>query len=172
MPKRMSARQIRRWTQHGAPGRLVRRMERFGCRLSMRTKGRSWDGETISIPMSNGLSDLLHEIAHFIMCPKKRRGVPNFGLGSVDWDEDIRRLKPTALFDVECAEEQMASCLGILMEREFKLDWRTSADNQNWNAHDIDGKPVVISEVFNEALPGLEGRDLVRNYRLLRRGIR
>ena len=62
-----------------------------------------------------------HEIAHWLVAHPTRRYLPEFGL-----DE----------FSKPYREEELASLLGILLEREYGLDWPHTLGEHEWHGED------------------------------------
>jgi len=92
----------------------------------------SWDGRAVRTRSEAWV--LLHEVAHFLVCPPARRGLPDFGLGA--GPETGRRAEADAAACVAPAErereEQLASLLGILWEAELGQPALPALLEQNW----------------------------------------
>lgn len=92
----------------------------------------SWDGSAIR--SRSEASVLLHEVAHWQLCPVVRIGLPDFGLGA--GPETGRKAEADAARAVdpltEVKEEQRASLLGILWEAELGLPALGALLEQNW----------------------------------------
>lgn len=92
----------------------------------------SWDGAAIR--SRSEASVLLHEVAHWQLCPAARIGLPDFGLGA--GPETGRKLEADAARAVdpltEVKEEQRASLLGILWEAHLGLPALGALLEQNW----------------------------------------
>lgn len=92
----------------------------------------SWDGAAIR--SRSEASVLLHEVAHWQLCPAARIGLPDFGLGA--GPETGRKLEADAARAVdpltEVKEEQRASLLGILWEAHLGLPALAAFLEQNW----------------------------------------
>lgn len=109
----------------------------------------SWDGGTI-----RALSEpcvLLHEIAHWQICPTARRGLYDFGLGA--GPETGRRDEADAArladFATQEREEAMASLLGILWETELGQPAVLAFAEQNWlERADHPGTPGYFATVI------------------------
>jgi hypothetical protein len=69
-----------------------------------------WDGQVLKAAKLNPI-DVLHELAHWAVCPEERRSLPNYGLGSGPYDSACEQwLK--AVTDIptgDCEEE--ISCI-------------------------------------------------------------
>jgi hypothetical protein len=116
-----------------------------------------WDGQAI-----RALSEpcvLLHEIAHWQICPRERRGLFDFGLGA--GPETGRRGEAEAArladFATQEREEAMASLLGILWETVLGQPAVLAFAEQNWlERADHPGTPgyfaTVIGWLFDAGL--------------------
>lgn len=98
----------------------------------------AYDGQTIALfdkkpdkirPPSN----LVHDIAHYLVASDERRRMPEFGLGESPDTMSYRYL--SSYIDLEKAnlEEEMASMLGILIEKEIGSDWKETWHFHNWS---------------------------------------
>lgn len=74
---------------------------------------RPWPGFIDGRHCANETPDLAHEVAHFLVAPKRRRKIANFGLG----DPSARPYTPAprVSYDTSDCEEEMASLLGIMI---------------------------------------------------------
>ena len=94
--------------------------------------GFSWDGRAVRV--QSEASVLIHEIAHWLITPRSRRHLPDFGLGA--GPETGRAAEANAACCVDDLtkerEEQRASMLGILIEAENGLPAIHSFVEQNW----------------------------------------
>jgi elongation factor P hydroxylase len=76
-------------------------------------------------------SNLVHEVAHYLVASKKRRRMRDFALGSSPDTirvSAIRQITDTAASN----EEKRASVLGIMIERELGMQWRSTHRNHSW----------------------------------------
>lgn len=102
-------------------------------------------------PSQRTESNLIHDIAHFVVAAPERRTIPEFGLG--DSPDTLRFNTPRAkgiTAAMAQREEELASALGIYWERELGLDWRQTIKDHCWD--DImlkDSIPKEESEIFN-----------------------
>lgn len=109
----------------------------------------SWDGRVIR--SRSEPSVLLHEIAHWRICPAERRQLPDFGLGAGPEtgrvaEADAARLADQALQE---REEAMASLLGILWEAQLGLPAMAAFAEQNWlEMPDRPGTPGYFTTVI------------------------
>lgn len=109
----------------------------------------SWDGAVIR--SRSEPSVLLHEIAHWQICPPARRALADFGLGA--GPETGRRLEADRVRIADQAtqerEEAMASLLGILWEAAFGLPAIAAFAEQNWlEGYDRPGTPGYFATVI------------------------
>jgi hypothetical protein len=117
----------------------------------------SWNGNVVRTRSEPSV--LLHEIAHWQICPPARRGLPDFGLGAGPEtgrkdEADLARATDLAIQE---REEAMASLLGILWEAEMGLPAIAAFTEQNWlEKYDRPGTPgyfaTVIGWLFDAGL--------------------
>jgi hypothetical protein len=117
----------------------------------------SWNGNVVRTRSEPSV--LLHEIAHWQICPPARRDLPDFGLGAGPEtgrkdEADLARATDLALQE---REEAMASLLGILWEAEMGLPAIAAFTEQNWlEKYDRPGTPgyfaTVIGWLFDAGL--------------------
>jgi len=94
--------------------------------------GFSWDGEALRIRSEAYV--LMHEVAHWQLCPAERLGLPDFGLGAGPETgrqaeaDAARRVDP----ETELLEEQRSSLLGILWEAALCQPALNAFLEQNW----------------------------------------
>lgn len=108
----------------------------LGVDLSTAPPGRGyqWDGRSIA---TGGVhdADVLHDIAHWLVAAKRRRQLPEFGLGpspSAHAQHTQRHLSYQFAQD----EESMASLLGIAWERRLGMDWKDTVMEHGWRPMD------------------------------------
>lgn len=109
----------------------------------------SWDGSVIRALSEPAV--LIHEIAHWQICPPARRGLQDFGLGA--GPETGRHAEAEAARSVDQAvqerEEAMASLLGILWEAELGQPAILAFLEQNWlERYDQPGTPRYFAAVI------------------------
>ena len=119
-------------------------------------KEAQWNG--IDIAGMNSSSNIIHDIAHWCLASKKRRKLPDFGLG--DGPETPIELPRLVSEKFQTTEERAASLLGILMEREHDLPWHRTWDYHSWNQVD-DGFMQVSTYLYSR---GLISEDLTPTY--------
>jgi len=92
----------------------------------------NWDGTAL-----DGATEayvILHEVAHYLLAPPERRGLPDFGLGPGPDTRDRAGAERAAALPVleREADEAAASLLGILWEAELGQPALASFLDQNW----------------------------------------
>ena len=117
----------------------------------------SWDGGVVRTRSEPSV--VLHEIAHWQICPPARRHLPDLGLGA--GPETGRKDEADAARAADLAtqerEEAMASLLGILWEADLGLPAIAAFAEQNWlEKYDRPGTPgyfaTVIGWLFDDGL--------------------
>lgn len=130
----------------------------------------SWDGSVIR--SRSEASVLLHEVAHWQLCPVARIGLPDFGLGA--GPETGRRTEADAARAVdpltEVKEEQRASLLGILWEAHLGLPALGAFLEQNWLEGWRRGAAAghfraILDDLVSLGLASPEGTPLARSIR-------
>ena len=114
----------------------------------------SYNGKTIALysdhnkSKQRSTSDIIHDIAHFVVATPKRRKLPEFGLGTSP-DNYTRLTFPADGMNYSMAqtEEELASVLGIYWEREIGLDWRQTYENHSW--HHKNDEEHLEKKIFN-----------------------
>jgi hypothetical protein len=92
----------------------------------------NWDGAALDGETEAYV--ILHEVAHYLLAPPERRGLPDFGAGPGPDTRDragAERAATLPLLERE-ADEAMASLLGILWEAELGQPALASFLDQNW----------------------------------------
>jgi len=118
----------------------------------------NWDGAAL-----DGNTEayvILHEVAHFLLAPPERRGLPDFGLGPGPDTSDragAERAATAAPLERE-ADEAAASLLGILWEAELGQPALASFLDQNW----LEGLERSAAAHFSDAVQRLVGLGLWR----------
>lgn len=109
---------------------------RIGVSLDpSRVPGVQWDGKSIAVG-NQELSSVIHDIAHYAVCPRWRRSKIDFGLGlgpdstadGVISDDDCC----VVARDYAQSEEELASALGIVYEHELGLDPEPTLSLHQW----------------------------------------
>jgi hypothetical protein len=137
--------------EESARQRIVALAQAFGIATLDEEPARafSWDGQVVRTRSEPSV--LLHEIAHWQICPADRRHLPDFGLGA--GPETGRKVEAdTARVTDQVTqerEEAMASLLGILWEAAFGLPALAAFAEQNWlEAYDRPGTPAYFATVI------------------------
>lgn len=121
--------------------------------------GVSWDGRCLAAGCEATV--LVHEVAHWLICPPPRRRRVDFGLGAGPESGDRARADAEACTDAATrqTEEVLASLLGILWEAELGHPAILAFLEQNWlEDHDRPAGPAH----FRRSLAALAGRGLIR----------
>lgn len=102
-----------------------------------------WDGKVLRAANDRSVSNIIHDIAHFQVSPKKYRNTAEFSLG-ISPDSHPHELpeRPPGQSDQE--EEERASILGILWEMYFGLRYRATAKEHNWTGWYGNGETAPI----------------------------
>ena len=87
----------------------------------------SWNGESLAIHID--ASSLLHEVAHWLLAPDRRRRFVGFGLGHEPTGMDCDAV---VSFNAAEDEEMQASALGICYERALGMNWWDTAAEHQW----------------------------------------
>lgn len=100
-----------------------------------------WSGRALHLKYTSGMivSDLCHDIAHWLVSAPERRVSPHFGL----YDLALKRAD---------AEEERASVLGILIERHMSVgNWKSTWEWHNWDQRgDAHGEGQRYTQVIHE----------------------
>lgn len=118
----------------------------------------SWDGTVLRTDSEPWV--ILHEIAHFLVAPAERRGLPDFGVGA--GPETGRKAEADRACVVgEAArqeDELLASVLGILLEVELGQPAILAFLEQNW----LEGwrRPGAL-DAFRRTIATLRARGLI-----------
>ncbi|MHA2069792.1 MAG: hypothetical protein ACXABY_35965 [Candidatus Thorarchaeota archaeon] len=111
---------------------IERLAEKLGVYLSDRDSSLdwSWNGKNIATNGWKEESFIVHDIAHWVVCPEPRRDAPDFGLGI---GPRSGLVAPALLSSQEELHEELrASVLGILIERAFGMNWKKTFHWHNW----------------------------------------
>ncbi len=114
-------------------------------------QGFSWNGKEVAIQTETAV--LLHEIAHWQICPRARRGLPDFGLGA--GPETGMKAEANAAAIVDAAtqerEEDLASLLGVLWEAYLGGPAIIAFCEQNWlELYDRPGTVAHFVSVYED----------------------
>lgn len=106
-----------------------------------------WMGYALNMAHPSGMvvSDLCHDIGHWLVAHPLRRFDPHFclnGYNFAGWEYEA----PSKAVD---AEEERASMLGILIERSLGVgDWRETFHSHNWADYGMRGKQWPLGKVI------------------------
>lgn len=129
--------------------------------------GFSWDGSAVATRTETAV--LLHEFAHWLVCPEARRNLPDFGLGA--GPETGRVSEANAAYCVDEytkeREEDLASLLGILLECQIGGPAIIAFCEQNWL--ELVDRPGTASH-FVSVFEDLQRRALITDKGTLVRG--
>jgi len=118
----------------------------------------SWDG--VRLRTRSEATVILHEIAHWQLCPPDRRRLPDFGLGAGP-ETGLRAAADAALCvsqQEQQEEEALTSLLGILWEAALGQPAILAFLEQNWlEGHD---RPAAIAH-FSGCVETLRNRGLI-----------
>jgi hypothetical protein len=92
--------------------------------------GFGWDGKSIATGVKRNATDILHDLAHWLVAPPSRRKIEDFGLGrGPDSGGDARRIVGDEWAD---NEEEVVSFLGIVWEAALGHNPMPSLVYQSW----------------------------------------
>lgn len=111
-----------------------------------------WDGRALNLAhyvstKASPTSDIVHDVAHWLVAAPERRSEPDFGL---DGMAAFFTPEPGGQDDTE--EEQQASLLGILLERAMGMDWRYTWEFHRWHVEGWAGVRQVIRALRQRGL--------------------
>lgn len=97
----------------------------------------SYDGSERRIAGARSASDVVHDVAHYLVCSEDRRDVHNFGLGPAP-DDFSRAEDSPELVESQAGshEEELASLLGILIEAYLGVRFTGTLMEHNWDEHE------------------------------------
>jgi hypothetical protein len=118
----------------------------------------SWDGAVLRARSEPWV--ILHEIAHWLICPPERRRLPDFGVGAgpesgLQADAERARVVDAA---AQQEDEALASLLGVLLEAELGQPAILAFLEQNW----LEGYERESAALhFRATIAGLRRRRLI-----------
>src|SRR5215813_5811696 len=117
----------------------------------------NWDG--VALLGATEAYVILHEVAHFALAPRERRGLIEFGLGpGPDTLDRVAAERAAILSPLEReADEAAASLLGIVWEAALGQPALASFLDQNW----LEGLDRSAPEHFTAVLKTLRGRGML-----------
>lgn len=90
-----------------------------------------WTGKQFNLWDMNA-SDILHEVAHWLVATEEERISPEFGLGLAP--EPGCQIAPMTVSKEEAkSKERLASALGIQMERALGMHWESTYALHSWD---------------------------------------
>lgn len=95
----------------------------------------AWDGRALNLAhetSNGGTSDLVHDVAHWLVATPEARAASDFALEAIGEAES---------YD----EEEAASLLGILLERAMGMDWRYTWKFHMWPNHWDNVRPSICA---------------------------
>lgn len=99
-----------------------------------------WDGEKINVIRvhedHSEISNAIHEVGHWVVCPKSRINKPDFGLGGAI--ESLIQSTPLLKFWSANIEEMKASILGIMIEEELGFDYKKTIVVHEWTIEEYE----------------------------------
>ena len=115
--------------------RITKLAKALGIKLSSRRPRDSymWDGRSIATG-GQSVTDVLHDIAHWLIASPERRKVVDFGLGPGPESGLREEAYEARIRSNDSAEEEIcASLLGISLEAAFGFDIRRTLEEHGWN---------------------------------------
>ena len=138
--------------------RKIRQLARkWGTSIRKRTcwDGYAFNGKTIAEYEDEAMrkrrseSNLIHDIAHFVVADPERKTVIEFGLGDSPDTRKYNTPRAKGMTGNKAqTEEELASALGIYWERELGMDWRETFEFHTWNDVFM-SMPEEEKEIFN-----------------------
>jgi hypothetical protein len=113
----------------------------------------SWDGKVLRTRSEPWV--ILHEIAHWLICPPERRGLPDFGVGAGPESGRKEEADRARCVDdaVQQEDEALSSLLGVVLEAEL-------------------GQPAILAFVEQNWLEGCDGLGAAAHFRATVEGLR
>lgn len=112
-----------------------------GCPLNWRrAPGIQWNTKDVACKKQDA-SNIIHDIAHYVMATKKDRKTLDFGLG-VGPDSEVDHFFETNIFITNYSYsksnkiEADASALGIYWEKQLGLPWKSTMYYHAWDDED------------------------------------
>jgi hypothetical protein len=135
-----------------------------------------WDGQVLKAATLNPV-DVLHELAHWVVCPEERRHLPNYGLGGGPYDSACEQwLKavtdgPTGNFEEEISCILTAyvgwllgdEALGTMLHLNIMCPYNSDTKKRKW-AWNQEGQEQAEARFLKEAVsrtPWLKGIESV-----------
>lgn len=112
-----------------------------------------WNGKDIACK-NQCASNIVHDIAHWILAKPKYRLQKDFGLGT---GPDSKYISFWADHPDPDAEEERVSALGIWFEKQFGWDWENTAEFHQWNEPEYIKRLGTIEEFWKNHKKNLYG---------------
>lgn len=100
-----------------------------------------WTGRAINLahvfndPIYTPSNVIFHELAHYVLAPKKYRHQPNFGWYDTPAGPRVRENEGATPDRMN--EERKAQALGYLAMRHYKLDWERACEDDGWEPEGV-----------------------------------
>lgn len=141
-----------------------------------------WDGEKLATDFTDATENeikaefmLLHEVHHWMYCPKKRRSKPDYGLGRGPTSHVTQNAVPMAVgYSTAIFEEQVVATLDVIVFSELGFDttdiWEWWYEVWNDHAYEMwtaeQGRQVGWTgdgedELFDKAIAALRKKKLL-----------
>lgn len=104
---------------------------------------------------ATSVSNALHDLAHYFVAAKYRRRVVNFGLGQSP--DDLSGAERLVTDNYAYAEEEEASLLGILMEREAGMPFIETWDTHGWPERPVGGVKDTVPKLMKKGYVYMHG---------------
>lgn len=112
-----------------------------------------WDGVASAIKGVKA-SNLFHDVAHWLLCPKTRRAQPDFGLGrSPDSGYKLPAPIPKVFYPAARLEEEKASVLGILLEARAGMKFQNTIVDHGWREARFPSRLGTLAKVMAKKFP-------------------
>lgn len=163
--------QISRYKQIAAKRIALKFLRKAGIPFGLTSQTIQWNGKTLTI--DNNASNLLHDLAHWQLCGKHRREMPDFGLGigpESDWSEfklaNHGSTQPSISDDVADQEETKASCLGICYEYILGLSSKKTYREHRWHDEFGSSFPVVLQRLIKQGYLKYKENKLIPTFKV------
>jgi hypothetical protein len=111
-----------------------------------------WDGKKLNIYREDSVSNICHEIAHWLLATPRQRKLPEYGCGTdPDTNSDADEFKiNTTFMPIEkrrhLNDDAYASLLGMAIENYLGFDFKATAEFHSWE-EDVFYIPVSESYI-------------------------
>lgn len=115
----------------GMPYAFVRKIQNPTPYLQEYFGRESWNGKDLAITLDTTGEEMLHELGHWLVVAKRRRHLPEFGLGtSFRSNTEADRIVSS---DYAELEETCVAVLSIVVYHDLGFNWRRLADTFDWD---------------------------------------